>query len=103
MIPADRRAAIGLSAPALPGGDLSVRFSGVPGFKLDWVGIYLAGAVSVYDYIGLAYTGARHEGDLRFPGEELNLPREPDDYEVRLMLDDAYQIQAIGTFIVAAR
>lgn len=75
LIPADRRAAIGLSAPALPGCDLSVRFWGAPGFKLDWVGIYLAGAVSVYDYIGLAYTGARHEGDMRFPGEELYLQR----------------------------
>lgn len=100
VIPADGKAQIAATGPVVPGGDIALRFSGAPGFKLDWVGVYRAGEMSVYNYLGFAYTGARHEGDLVFPAGDLYEELQPGDYELRLMLDDAYQVQAVGAFSV---
>jgi len=100
VIPADRRAQIAATFPVVPGGDIALRFSGAAGFKLDWVGVYRKGEMSVYNYLGFAYTGARHEGDLVFPAAELYEDLTPGDYELRLLLDDAYQVQAVGAFTV---
>ncbi len=100
VIPADARATVAVTAPVVPGGDIAVRFSGAPGFKLDWLGVYAKGEPSVYNYLGFAYAGARHEGDMVFPAAELYQDLAPGDYEVRLMLDDAYQVQAVAPFTV---
>lgn len=102
IIPADGRAVVEVTEPVVPGGDIAVRFAGAPGFKLDWLGVYRAGEPSVYNYLGFAYTGARHEGEMRFPAAELYEELAPGAYELRLMLDDAYQVQAVAPFTVAA-
>lgn len=102
VIPADRRASVTLTAPVVSGGDITLTFAGAPGFKLDWMGVYRADEVSVYNYLGFAYTGARHEGALTFPAAELYEELTPGDYELRLMLDDHYQTMAVTPFTVAA-
>ncbi|MGL6211319.1 MAG: endonuclease/exonuclease/phosphatase family protein, partial [Paracoccaceae bacterium] len=48
VIPADGRAVVEVTSPVVPGGDIPVRFSGAPGFKLDWLGVYRVGEASVY-------------------------------------------------------
>jgi len=100
VIPADGRATVEVTGPVAPGGDIPLRFAGAPGFKLDWLGVYRAGEPSVYNYLGFAYTGARHEGEIVFPAGTLYETLTPGDYEVRLMLDDAYQVQAVAGFSV---
>jgi len=102
VIPTDRRAVVEVTAPVAPGGDIPVRFTGAPGFKLDWIGVYRKGEPSVYNYLGFSYTGARHEGETVFPASELYESLSPGDYELRLMLDDAYQVQAVTPFVVTA-
>lgn len=85
-----------------PGGDIALHFQGSPGFKLDWIGIYRKGDPSVYSYLGFAYTGARHQGDIVFPAADLYEELAPGDYEARLYLDDHYRTLAIAPFTVTA-
>lgn len=101
VIPADGRAEIAVTGPVVAGGDIALTFQGAPGFKLDWVGIYRLGEPSVYNYLGFAYTGARHEGALVFPAGELYEELGPGDYEARLMFDDHYETLAVAGFTVA--
>ena len=82
------------------GADIPLTFTGAPGFKLDWVGVYAKGEPSVYNYLGFAYTNARVSGGLTFPADALYAPLEPGDYELRLMFDDHYQVLAVGGFTV---
>jgi len=100
IIPADGRAMVEVTAPVVTGGDIAVRFAGAPGFKLDWLGVYAKGEPSVYNYLGFAYTGARHAGETLFPAAELYEELAPGEYELRLMLDDGYQVQAVAPFTV---
>lgn len=102
IIPQDGLARMEVTAPVTPGSDVTLRFSGAPGFKLDWVGIYRKGDPSVYNYLGFAYTGSRIAGDLTFPADELYEELTPGDYEARLMFDDHYRVMAIAPFTVAA-
>lgn len=103
VAPADGQATLALAQDKVtPGADIALTFSGAPGFKLDWIGIYRAGAPSVYDYLGFAYTGARHDGQITFPAAELYEELTPGDYEARLMFDDHYRTLAIAPFTVTA-
>ncbi len=85
-----------------PGADIALTFAGAPGFKLDWIGIYRAGEPSVYNYLGFAYTGARHDGAITFPAADLYEELAPGSYEARLMFDDHYRTLAIAPFTVTA-
>lgn len=103
VVPASGQATIALAQDrVIPGADIALTFSGAPGFKLDWIGVYRAGEPSVYNYLGFVYTGARHEGALSLPAAELYEELTPGDYELRLMLDDHYRTLAIAPFTVAA-
>lgn len=103
VIPADGRATIALAQEkVVPGGDIALSFSGAPGFRLDWVGVYRKGDPSVYGYLGFAYTGGRIAGDLVFPAAELYEDLTPGEYELRLMFDDHYRILAVAPFTVTA-
>ena len=102
VVSADGQATLALAQDKVtPGADITLAFSGAPGFKLDWIGIYRAGEPSVYNYLGFAYTGARHEGRLTFPADELYEELAPGDYEARLMFDDHYRTVAIAPFAVS--
>ena len=100
--PEGATATLETTAPVTPGSDVTLRFTGAPGFKLDWIGIYRKGDPSVYNYLGFAYTGARLSGDLTFPAAELYEELTPGDYEARLMFDDHYRVMAIAPFTVTA-
>ena len=101
VIPRDGQATIAAMGPVIAvGADIPVTFTGAPGFKLDWVGVYAKGEPSVYNYLGFAYTNARINGSLTFPASALYAPLTPGDYEVRLMFDDHYQVLATGGFTV---
>ena len=103
VIPENAKATLTLtSATVRPGADIALDFSGAPGFRFDWVGIYHAGEPSVYNYLGFAYTGARHQGSLRFPADVLYEELTPGAYEARLMFDDHYETLAIAPFTVTA-
>ena len=99
----DAKATISVVSPSVkPGGDISVSWSGAPGFRFDWVGVYRKNEQSVYNYLGFVYTGAKHEGELTFPAASLYEELAPGDYEVRLMHDDHYATLAIAPFTVLA-
>jgi endonuclease/exonuclease/phosphatase family metal-dependent hydrolase len=101
VIAADGLATIAATNPVIAvGADIPLTFTGAPGFKLDWVGVYAKGEPSVYNYLGFAYTNARINGGLTFPADALYAPLEPGEYELRLMFDDHYQALATGGFTV---
>ena len=100
--PQGATATLEVTGPVIPGGDVALRFTGAPGFKLDWIGIYRKGDPSVYNYLGFAYTGSRLAGDLTFPADELYEELTPGEYEARLMFDDHYRVIAIAPFTVTA-
>jgi hypothetical protein len=101
VVAKDGAATITATTPVIAvGADIPVTFTGAPGFKLDWVGVYAKGEPSVYNYLGFAYTNARINGSLTFPASALYAPLTPGDYEVRLMFDDHYQVLATGAFTV---
>ena len=101
VIARDGQAMIAATSPVIAvGADILVTFTGAPGFKLDWVGVYAKGEPSVYNYLGFTYTNARINGSQTFPASALYAPLQPGDYEVRLMFDDHYQVLATGGFAV---
>ena len=103
IVSADAKATISVTQKAVKtGGDIAVAWSGAPGFRFDWVGVYRKNEQSVYNYLGFVYTGARHEGELTFPAASLYEELAPGDYEVRLMHDDHYATLAVAPFTVNA-
>jgi hypothetical protein len=67
-----------------------------PVFALTGGACTRAGEPSVYHHLGFVYTGARHEGLLRFPADALYETLAPGAYELRLMFDDHYQTLAVA-------
>jgi hypothetical protein len=100
IVPKDGHAEMKVTNSVTPHGDIALHFTGAPGFKLDWVGIYRKGEPSVYAYLGFAYAGARISGDLTFPAADLYAPLSPGAYEARLMFDDHYEVLAMAPFVV---
>lgn len=101
IVPADAKATIKVTQAAVKtGGDIAVAWSGAPGFRFDWVGVYRKNEPSVYNYLGFVYTGAKHEGELTFPATSLYEELAPGDYEVRLMHDDHYATLAVAPFTI---
>jgi endonuclease/exonuclease/phosphatase family metal-dependent hydrolase len=101
IVSADAKATISVTQAAVKtGGDIAVSWSGAPGFRFDWVGVYRKNEPSVYNYLGFVYTGAKHEGELTIPASSLYEELAPGDYELRLMHDDHYATLAIAPFTV---
>ncbi len=100
IVPHDGHATMQVTSPVTPTSNVNLHFTGAPGFKLDWVGIYKKDDPSVYNYLGFAYIGARINGDLTFPASVLYAPLTAGDYEARLMFDDHYEVMAIAPFTV---
>jgi hypothetical protein len=73
-----------------------VAWHNAPGFRRDWVGIWKAGDVDLYnDYLSFAYTEASVSGSTTFSGLA------PGRYVARLMKDDGYAELARSSFTVA--
>lgn len=102
IVSADAKATISVTQAAVKtGGDIAVAWTGAPGFRFDWVGVYRKNEPSVYNYLGFVYTGAKHEGELTFPAADLYEELAPGDYEVRLMHDDHYATLAVAPFTIS--
>jgi hypothetical protein len=85
------------------GESIRLRWTGGPGNRLDWIGIYRAGGtLDLYDYLGFAYVGARPNGRLAFTAADLGrLP--PGRYVAGLLRDDGYTLLARTDFRVSRR
>ena len=102
IVSGDAKATISVTQAAVKtGADIAVAWTGAPGFRFDWVGVYRKNEPSVYNYLGFVYTGAKHEGELTFPAASLYEELAPGDYEVRLMHDDHYATLAVAPFTIS--
>jgi endonuclease/exonuclease/phosphatase family metal-dependent hydrolase len=82
------------------GKPIRLRWRNAPGNKLDWVGIFRAGPLDVYDYLGFSYLGALPHGHVSFAPGDLYEKLEPGRYVAGLFLDDGYSLLARTTFRV---
>ncbi len=67
-----------------PGDEITVTYSGAPGFDLDWIAIYEVGDPNEW-YGEWYYLYGEQSGTLTFTA-----PEEPGDYEFRLFENDGY-------------
>jgi endonuclease/exonuclease/phosphatase family metal-dependent hydrolase len=86
-----------------PGEPIRLRWRNAPGNKLEWIGIFRAGAtLDLYNYLGFRYVGARPNGRLAFTTADLGrLP--PGRYVAGLMMDDGYTLLARAGFRIERR
>jgi endonuclease/exonuclease/phosphatase family metal-dependent hydrolase len=83
-----------------PGQRIGVRWSGMPGNKFDWVGIYRATRpLDLYGYYGFRYIGALPQGRLSMTTADLG-KLAPGRYVAGLFLDDGYALLARTSFRV---
>ena len=64
------------------------------------MGIFRAGPLDVYDYLGFSYLGALPHGHVSFAPGDLYEKLEPGRYVAGLFLDDGYSLLARTTFRV---
>ena len=89
------------TTPSVKAGDpLTVSWTGAPGLKYDWIGVYAAGDPNLYNYLAFAYTGATLDGSMELTPDLYYQVLEPGDYELRLMADDHYVTLATAPFKV---
>ncbi len=92
-----------VTAPAgavAPGAPIEVRWSGAPGNRFDWVGLYAAGDPDQGNYLAFLYTRGRRSGAVVFDRDAIGGRLDPGRYEARLMLDDGYVALARAPFAV---
>ncbi|NAT10847.1 hypothetical protein C4E22_04765 [ANME-1 cluster archaeon AG-394-G06] len=68
-----------------PGDEITVTYSGAPGFELDWIAMYKVGDPNEEEYDMGYYLAGEKSGTLSFTA-----PDEPGGYEFRLFEDDGY-------------
>lgn len=99
----DGRARLSVLTPTVKVGDpVSVQWSGAPGMRFDWIGIYRRGEPSVYNYLAFAYTGATLEGEMTLTPDLYYEELGPGEYEMRLLADDHYVTLAVAPFVIEA-
>jgi endonuclease/exonuclease/phosphatase family metal-dependent hydrolase len=97
----DGKPTLAVARPTVKQADpLTVSWTGAPGFKYDWIGVYAAGDPNLYNYLAFAYTGAVLDGTLTLTPDLYFQVLEPGDYELRLMSDDHYVTLATAPFTV---
>ena len=82
-----------------PGEPIRLRWNNGPGNKFDWVGIFPAGPLNVYNYLGFSYVGALPQGRLAMTKADLGTLK-PGRYVAGLFLDDGYSVLARTSFRV---
>ena len=99
----DGRPTLNVGSESVPqGSGVTVRWSGAPGLRFDWIGVYAAGDPDVYNYLAFAYTGATLDGEMTLTPDLYYEELAPGDYELRLMADDHYVALATAPFTVTA-
>ncbi len=81
------------SASVSTGQPIEVSFSGTPGARWDWFGLYPRGGdPNVDDYLYYAYTGSRVSGTMVIDETgEGEWPFAPGEYDLLLLSDDGYE------------
>jgi len=83
-----------------PGQPIRLRWSGMPGNRFDWVGIFNGGrTLDVYGYLGFSYLGALPTGRMSMTTADLGRLA-PGRYVAGLFLDDGYGMLARTSFRV---
>ena len=103
IVDPDAPTTIGVVDPTVSEGDpIDVTWSGAPGNRWDWIGIYRRGAdPNIAYYILWEYTRATVEGSASFgPESEGRWPLKPGRYTVYLLEDDSYEALARGDFTI---
>lgn len=85
-----------------PGEPIKITFTDAPGYKYDWIALYGRGQgdADAYNYLAYVYTNARFNGSVMMDENALSEPLAPGEYELRLMKDDHYAVQAEAFFKV---
>jgi endonuclease/exonuclease/phosphatase family metal-dependent hydrolase len=95
----DGKPTLSIATPTVKAADpIAVSWTGAPGLKYDWIGIYAAGDPNLYNYLAFAYTGAVLDGSLELTPDLYYQTLEPGEYELRLMSDDHYVALATAAF-----
>jgi endonuclease/exonuclease/phosphatase family metal-dependent hydrolase len=85
-----------------PGERIGLRWSGMPGNKFDWVGIFRARrTLDVYGYLGFSYLGALPSGRVSMTKADLGRLA-PGRYVAGLFMDDGYGLLARTSFRVGS-
>jgi endonuclease/exonuclease/phosphatase family metal-dependent hydrolase len=95
------KATLTIANPVVKAGEgMTVSWTGAPGLKYDWIGVYAAGDANLYNYLAFAYTGAVLDGTMTLTPDLYYQVPEPGNYVLRLMADDAYVALAEAEFRV---
>lgn len=103
IVARDAAPAVSVAKPSYAQGEpITVRWSAAPAQMRDWVSIYPAGTLDLYNgYLAYTYTGATVAGEHSFGPDDLGaemLP--PGEYIATLSSDDGYAILAQTRFTV---
>jgi endonuclease/exonuclease/phosphatase family metal-dependent hydrolase len=86
-----------------PGQPIRLRWSGMPGNRFDWLGIFKGSrTLDLYGYLGFSYLGALSNGRLSMTTADLG-KLAPGRYVAGLFLDDGYALLARTSFRVLSR
>lgn len=115
ILEADQKPVLEVRGTSFTTGDaLPLAWSGAPGNRHDWIGIFPAPNQDTHDsnqdsnqdthqpdedshqYLTYGYVGARSSGGMRLDANtaEADWPLRPGDYVARLLLDDGYKVLA---------
>lgn len=83
-----------------PGEKIKIGFANAPGSKYDWIAVYARGDANVYNYLGYVYTNARFNGSVILDDSVFGEPLPEGEYELRLLKDDHYAVQAVAHITV---
>jgi endonuclease/exonuclease/phosphatase family metal-dependent hydrolase len=84
------------------GEPIRLRWRNAPGNKFDWVGIFPAGPLDVYGYLGFSYLGALPHGRVVMTRADLGTLA-PGRYTAGIFMDDGYGLLARTSFRVVRR
>lgn len=103
VVASDSRPALTVAQSRLAGGEpLIASWSGAPGFRFDWIGVFRADNPSLIEPLIWHYTNALLAGETRIALVSEGEPLPPGAYEARLMRDDSYTVLARVPFAITA-
>jgi len=102
VVPHDDVATLALDKTSYaPSQTITATWTAAPGLRFDWLAVYALPAPDVYNYWGYVYTGALVDGSRALTVDDLG-ELTPGKYELRLLADDHYTVQAAQPFEVVA-